>query len=132
MLQTISDHPSVAGSIIGILIFLLGYFIRKVDRKIDIHSDMIVATKSDLILQLANMRNELKTDITTVFNEICSERQGGCSRLQQAKLDTMTATHTAICAKLSRLDEERKNDWNQQRRWNDKVETTIYKDRNVK
>jgi len=129
MLQTISDHPSVAGSIIGILIFLLGYFIRKVDRKIDIHSDMIVATKSDLILQLANMRSELKTDITTVFNEICSERQGSCSRLQQAKLDTMTATHTAICAKLSRLDEERKNDWNQQRRWNDKVETTIYKDR---
>jgi hypothetical protein len=129
MLQTISDNPSVVGSIIGILIFILGYFIKKVDRKIDNHSDMIIATKSDLILQLANMRNELKSDITTVFNEICSERQGSCSKLQQDKLDTMTATNTAICAKLARLDEERRNDWNQQRRWNDKIETTIYKDK---
>ena len=129
MIATIQEHPAVVAGFIGTLIFLLGYFVRKVDKKIDIHSDILLSTKSDLTLQLSNMRNELKTDITTVFNEICSERQGSCSRLQQAKLDTMTATHTAICAKLSRLDEERKNDWNQQRKWNDKVETTIYKDR---
>ena len=128
MIATIQEHPAAVAGFIGTLIFLLGYFVRKVDKKIDIHSDILLSTKSDLTLQLSNMRNELKADITTVFNEICSERQGSCSKLQQAKLDTLTATHTAICAKLARLDDERRESWGVQRRWNDKIETTIYKD----
>jgi hypothetical protein len=129
MLTTISSHPGIAAGIISILLVLLGYFIRKVDRKIDAHSEMINAIKTDLTLQLATMRSDIKEDTTEAFSTICIERQGSCSKLQDAKLQVITATNTAICAKLSRLDDERREDWNIQRRWNDKVETTIYKDR---
>ena len=130
MITAVQEHPAVAASIIGVLMFILGYFIRKVDKKIETHSDMITAIKGDLTLQLVTMRGNIKEDIVEAFNDTCTERQGSCSRLQQAKLDTLTATHTAICAKLARLDTERREAWGEQRRWNDKIETTIYKDRN--
>jgi hypothetical protein len=128
MIATIQDHPDVVASFVGVLMLILGYFIRKVARKIDTHSEMITTIKGDLTLQLVTMRSNIKDDIVEAFNDICTERQGSCSRLQQAKLDTLTATHTAICAKLARLDEERRETWGVQRRWNDKIETTIYKD----
>ena len=128
MIATIQDHPAFAAGIISILLVLLGYFIKKVDKKIEAHSDMITATKGDLTVQLITMRANIKDDIVEAFNEICTERQGSCSKLQQAKLDLLTATHQAICAKLARLDEERRDAWSVQRRWNDKIETTIYKD----
>ena len=132
MLSTISEHPGFALSIIGIFGAILGYFIKKVLAKIDDHANMITELKLNLTTQLSNARLNLREDMTTIFNDTCTERQGSCARLQQAKLDTLQATHAAICAKLGRLDEERKNDWIQQRRWNDKLETTIYKDRNGK
>jgi len=128
MIATIQDHPDVVASFVGVLMLILGYFIRKVARKIDTHSEMITTIKGDLTLQFVTMRSNIKDDIVEAFNDICTERQGSCSRLQQAKLDTLTATHTAICAKLARLDEERRETWGVQRRWNDKIETTIYKD----
>ena len=128
MIATIQDHPDVVASFVGVLMLILGYFIRKVARKIDTHSEMITTIKGDLTLQLVTMRSNIKDDIVEAFNDICTERQGSCSRLQQAKLDTLTATHTAICAKFARLDEERRETWGVQRRWNDKIETTIYKD----
>ena len=129
MLQTISDHPAFALGVIAALIAIIGYFIKKVLSKIDTHAETINAIKLDLAVQLANARMNFKEDMTAVFNDTCSERQGSCSRLQQAKLDTLTATHAAICAKLGRLDIERRESWTDQRRWNDKIETTIYKDR---
>ena len=128
MIATIQDHPDVVASFVGVLMLILGYFIRKVARKIDTHSEMITTIKGDLTLQLVTMRSNIKDDIVEAFNAICTERQGSCSRLQQAKLDTLTATHTAICAKLARLDDERRESWGVQRRWNDKIETTIYRD----
>lgn len=127
MLQTISDHPGFALGIISIFGVALGYFIKKVLSRIDTHADMINALKLDLAIQLANARANLKEDMAAVFNDTCSERQGSCSRLQQAKLDTLQATHTAICAKLGRLDVERKEAWAEQRRWNDKLETVVYR-----
>jgi hypothetical protein len=129
MIQTIAEHPAATAGIIGALVTIVVYFLRKVAGKIDVHSDLIGSLSTELKLQLSDMRANLKGDITGAFNEICSERQGSCSKLQQAKLDTLTATHTAICAKLARLDQERREAWNEQRRWNDKIETTIYADR---
>jgi hypothetical protein len=125
MLGTISDHPSVAIALIVFLVAILGYFIKQVLSKIDEHALTISALKLELVTQLSSMRVNFKEDITVLFNDTCSERQGACSRLQQAKLDTMQATHQAICAKLSRLDSERKEAWGEQRRWNDKYEVEV-------
>jgi hypothetical protein len=125
LLTTISDHPAVAIVLIAFLVAVLGYFIRQVLSKIDEHALTITALKLDLVTQLSGMRINFKEDITVLFNDTCSERQGACSRLQQAKLDTMQATHQAICAKLSRLDSERKEAWSEQRRWNDKYEIEV-------
>lgn len=127
MLQTISDHPGFALGAIVALMGIIGYFIRKVLTRIDIHADTITAIKLELVTQLANIRMNLREDMAAVFNDTCAERQGSCARLQQAKLDTLTATHTAICAKLGRLDVERKEAWSEQRRWNDKLENAVYK-----
>jgi hypothetical protein len=129
MIQTISEHPAVTAGIIGTLVAVVVYFLRKVAGKIDDHSTLISGLSAELKVQLATMRSNIKEDVSRAFNEICAERQGSCSRLQQAKLDTLTATHVAICAKLARLDQERRDDWSEQRRWNDKIETTIYRDK---
>jgi hypothetical protein len=127
MLTVISDHPGFALGIITISGVILGYFIRKVLNKIDIHTDIISELKLDLTTQLSDARVNLRKDMSDIFNGTCTERQGSCSRLQQAKLDTFQATHAAICAKLGRLDVERKEAWAEQRRWNDKLETVVYR-----
>jgi hypothetical protein len=127
MLTVISDHPGFALGIITISGVILGYFIRKVLNKIDTHTEMISELKLDLTTQLSDARINLRKDMTVIFNDTCTERQGSCSRLQQAKLDTLQATHAAICAKLGRLDVERKEAWAEQRRWNDKLETVVYR-----
>jgi len=127
MLQTISEHPGFALGAIAALLGVIAYFIRKVLSKIDSHAETINAIKLDLGVQLANSRLLFREDMTSIFNDTCSERQGSCARLQQAKLDTLTATHTAICAKLGRLDVERKEAWSEQRRWNDKLEDMVYR-----
>lgn len=129
MLDTIKDHPAATAGVVILLISVVVYFLKKVDSKIDNHASLISTMQAELKVQLATMRADLKEDIVEAFNGICTERQGACARLQQAKLDTIQATHTAICAKLARLDQERREAWNEQRRWNDKVETTIYADR---
>jgi hypothetical protein len=127
MLTVISDHPGFALGIITISGVILGYFIKKVLTKIDTHTEMISELKLDLTTQLSDARINLRKDMTVIFNDTCTERQGSCSRLQQAKLDTLQATHAAICAKLGRLDVERKEAWAEQRRWNDKFETVVYR-----
>ena len=129
MIQDIAEHPALAAGLLAILLAVIGYFFKKVDSKIDENTKMTTALQVNIPLQLATMRSDLKDDIVEAFNSICVERQGSCSRLQQAKLDTIMATHTAICAKLGRLDEERKEAWSLQRRWNDKIESTIYSDK---
>ena len=129
MLNTISEHPAFAASTIGVLISVVVYFLKQVGGKIETHSTLISELNTALKIQLTEMRSDLKDDIQTAFNDTCTERQGSCSRLQQAKLDTLAATHTAICAKLARLDQERRESWSEQRRWNDKIETTIYADK---
>jgi hypothetical protein len=125
MLATISDHPGIVLAFIGFLILSIGYFTRKVLSKIDSNASLLSDIKFDFALQLANSRIEFREDMVKIFNNSCAERQ--CSKLQQAKLDTLTATHTAICAKLNRLDVERKEAWAEQRRWNDKLETIVYR-----
>jgi hypothetical protein len=127
MLTVISDHPGFALGIITISGVILGYFIKKVLTKIDTHTEMISELKLDLTTQLSDARINLRKDMTVIFNDTCTERQGSCSRLQQSKLDTLQATHAAICAKLGRLDVERKEAWAEQRRWNDKFETVVYR-----
>jgi outer membrane murein-binding lipoprotein Lpp len=129
MFATITDHPEFVVGATCLLLGVVGYFLKKVDNKIDLTATIVSTLKAEIPLQLATMRSDLKEDIVDAFNSICVERQGSCSRLQQAKLDTIMATNTAICAKLGRLDEERKEAWSLQRRWNDKIETTIYSDK---
>lgn len=130
MIQTIQDHPAFAAGFISLLLAVVIYFARKLDRKIDEHSSLISEVKTELKIQLATHRDDIKEDVTEAFNTICCERQGSCVKLQEAKLATIQATNTAICAKLARLDEERRDAWSHQRRWNDKIETTVYSDRN--
>jgi hypothetical protein len=132
MLQTISDHPGFTLGIIAALMTIITYFIRKVLSKIDTHTETINAIKLELVTQLSDIRVKFREDMTVIFNNTCEERQGSCARLQQAKLDTLTSTHVAICAKLGRLDTERREAWSEQRRWNDKIETNIYKDKGSK
>jgi len=132
MFTTITDHPEIIVGVSCILLGVVGYFLKKVDNKIDSTATIVSTLKTEIPLQLATMRNDLKEDIVEAFNNICVERQGSCSRLQQAKLDTITATNSAICAKLGRLDAERKEAWSLQRRWNDKIESTIYSDKGGK
>lgn len=127
MIQTVAEHPGFTLAVISLCGVVLGYFLRKVLSSIDSHAEMINALKMDLAVQLANSRADLKEDIASVFNDTCSERQGSCSRLQQAKLDTLQATHQAICAKIGRIDLERKEAWAEQRRWNDKLEEKVYR-----
>ena len=129
MIQDIAEHPALAAGLLAILLAVIGYFFKKVDNKIDENTKMTTALQVNIPLQLATMRSDLKDDIVEAFNNTCVERQGSCARLQQAKLDTITATNSAICAKLGRLDAERKEAWSLQRRWNDKIETTIYSDK---
>ena len=126
MIQTIQANPGVTATILGLLLGVVIYFARKLDKKIDDHSTLIVEVKTELAVQLATQRSDLKEDIIEIFNDTCVERQGACARLQQAKLETIQATHQAICAKLARIDEERREAWGHQRRWNDKIETTVY------
>jgi hypothetical protein len=127
MLSVISKYPEFALGAIVTLAGILSYFIKKVLTSIDNHASMITELKLNLTTQLADVRVDFRNDIISVFNDTCEERQGSCARLQQAKLDTLQATHTAICAKLGRLDVERKEAWSEQRRWNDKLEDKVYK-----
>jgi hypothetical protein len=127
LIKVISENPEVVLILLPALVAILAYFIRRVLNSIDSHTSMINSIRLDLVTQLSNAMSKLREDMTAVFNDTCSERQGSCSRLQQAKLDILQATHTAICAKLGRLDVERKEVWAEQRRWNDKVETIVYK-----
>jgi cell division protein FtsB len=130
MIDTIKDHPGLAAGIMGLLVAIVVYFAKKLDTKIDGHSNLIAEVKTELKVQLATNREDIKEDIIEVFNNVCGERQGACAKLQQAKLETLQATNAAICAKIARLDEDRREAWMQQRRWNDKIETTIYADKN--
>ena len=129
MLDHLLDHTGFIAGGVAILLAIVGYFLKKVDTKIDENTKTTTAIQVSLPLQLSNMRSDIKDDIVEAFNNTCVERQGSCARLQQAKLDTITATNSAICAKLGRLDAERKEAWSLQRRWNDKIETTIYSDK---
>ena len=129
MIQTIAEHPAIAVGFSAVLIATVGYFLRKVDVKVDLTSAAVASIKVDISNQLFSMREDIKKDIIEAFNSTCVERQGSCARLQQAKLDSIMSANVAICAKLSRLDDERREVWSIQRRWNDKVETCIYKDK---
>lgn len=125
MLSLISDHPGIALGFIGILTSILVYFIKKVDSKVD----TISSIKSDIVIQLQNIRVEIRNDLTQAFNSICAERQGSCAKLQDQKLQSIIGANQAICNKIAKLDLERKEDWQEQHKWNQKIENIVYKEK---
>lgn len=140
MLQTISSNPGVTAGLMGVLIAVIGYFLKKILTKIDDHHTIISALQSNLTIQLADARIKFREDVITIFNSTCSERQGSCSALQDAKLNSIQVAQQAMCSKLakldetrkdqwSRLEEARKDQWGQQRRWNERIEGVVYSER---
>lgn len=140
MLQTISSNPGVAAGFMALLIAVIGYFLKKILTKIDDHSSIINTLQNNLTLQLADARIKFREDVITIFNSTCSERQGSCSQLQDSKLHAIQVAQQAMCSKLAKLDETRKEQWNkledarkdqwgQQRRWNERIEGVVYSER---
>lgn len=122
----------VAGS--GVLVLIVGYFLRKVDVKVDRTSAAVSALGADIQVfkvevknQISEVREDIKEDMVTVFNTTCHERQGACSILQETKMKAAEARASHICAKIARLEAERKDDWRLQRGWNERVEDKLNK-----
>lgn len=123
--------PAVLG-IGSILVGLVVYFLKKTDRKIDETSEKLDELNKDIIkfraevtTHISTVREDIKEDMIEVFNAACHERQSACSKLQDAKLTAIESREHTICAKIARLEAERKDDWGEQRKWNQRWEDKI-------
>lgn len=115
----------LAGS--GVLLLIIGYFLRKVDVKVDNTSSSVNGLATEIKLFKAEIRSDIKEDMINVFNATCHERQVACATLQETKIKTGEARDSHICAKIAKLEAERKDDWRVQRSWNDKIEDKLNK-----
>ncbi len=116
----------------GTLLGLIAYFLRKTDKKVDANAEKlelfradIVEFKGDIKTQISTMRDDLKEDMIEIFNDTCHERQGSCSRLQDTKMAALEAREHTICAKIAKLESDRREDWGEQRRWNQRWEDKL-------
>ena len=96
--------------IIGTMGTILGYFLKKTDKKID---------------DLADKMERFEDRIIEKFCQICEERQGSCSALRDERLNAVKLTQGAFCSKLERLEEQRREDWREQKQWNARIEDRI-------
>lgn len=102
------DWTSVG--VIGAMSTVLGYFLKKTDRKID---------------DLAEKVERFEGRIIEKFCQICEERQGACSALREERLNAVKMTQTSFCSKLERLEEQRREDWREQKTWNTRIEDRL-------
>lgn len=111
---------------------VIAYFMRKVDAKVDANAENLAGLrddfnelKADIKDQIASTREDIKEDMIEVFNGVCHERQNSCSRLQDVKIKALEAKDDLICSKLSQIKSEIKEDWIEQKHWNNKFEDKI-------
>lgn len=116
--------PEVA-AVGAVLLGICIYFLKKTDKKVEQNAEKLDEFRVEIKTQISTMRDDLKEDMIEIFNATCHERQGSCSKLQDTKLAALEAREHTICAKIARLESERKEDWGEQRRWNQRWEDKL-------
>lgn len=124
------DIPTTAigGALLGLCI----YFFKKADKKVDENAAQILELRSDFAelktdtkVQIASLRDDLKEDMIEIFNGACHERQVACKELQEIKVKGIESREVNICNKIRRLEEQRSEDWSEQKRWNTRIEDRL-------
>lgn len=103
------DWPSLGAT--ATMCTILGYFLKKTDKKID---------------DMAEKLDQLEDKVVEKMSNICEERQEACSALQEEKVCGVRRTQSDFCSKLSRLEEQRKEDWRDQKQWNTRIEERLF------
>lgn len=115
------------------LVGMVGFFLKKTYDKFDATALAVkqlgesVDTRIDqLEKSLAVETKTTKNEITQIFQDICHERQGACSRLQEANLKAVEMTAKTACGKVERVMEDRDRRWDKQEQFNDNVKRVLY------
>ena len=116
----------------AILATVTAYFLRKVHSRVEDNAEKIGELKTDfktlrveLRGDVIQMRDDIKEDIIEIFNDVCHERQAGCAARQDLKMIGVETRERAICIKLDKLEEARREAWREQKQWNEKVENRL-------
>lgn len=95
---------------IALLCTVLGYFLKKRDNSIDALHAKIDTFEERMAKHLGQM---------------CSERQEACALLQCEKITSVRQTQISFCSKLEKLEEQRREDWREQKAWNSRMEDRL-------
>jgi hypothetical protein len=103
------------------MVGIVGYFLKKIHTRVETTSDEI----TKIHIKVASLSEEFRKSIIGTFNEICTERQGSCYKVHEARFKALEASDLLNCSKITHLEMERKDAWKDQRRWNEKIDTAI-------
>jgi hypothetical protein len=105
-----------------VILLILGYFLRKIDAKVDSSAKDINMIR----LQMAGLSAEFQKNITDTFNEVCKERQNSCVVSQNFRFKSLEESDKHNCQKIDHLEKQRKEAWEEQKKWNDRVERKLF------
>lgn len=106
----------IAGTGFASVVAVVGYFLKKQNDKID-SVDVKLAT---ITRDLKEEMKVTKKDMVDLFQDVCHERQGACSKLVDTKLENIKTVGTAICSKIEGIKADRFERWRKQELINDK------------
>lgn len=108
------------------LVSVIGYFLKRLLNKIEEKVDTFTNDINQVRVQIAGLSGEFSKSAIEVFDKICKERQVSCGRFHETRFRTLEDGDKHNCQKIEHLEDERKEAWTQQRRWNERIEKRIF------
>lgn len=108
------------------LVSVIGYFLKRLLNKIEEKVDTFTQDINQVRVQIAGLSGEFSKSAIEIFNTICKERQSSCVKLHENRFRTLEDGDKHTCHKIEHLENERKESWTLQRRWNEKIEKRIF------
>ena len=130
--MTIPIDIIVGGSGISLLAAVT-YFLKKTHDKIEGTAIAVTTLGRNVEEQIDKLESKMETEtkntqkeIIQVFQDICHERQGACTRLRDALLLSVENRAKAACIKIEKVAEDRERRWEKQEIINDKIKRVLY------
>lgn len=102
---------------------IIGYFLKKQNDKLEDMGNTMNLLQSTLTAQI----NESKGDMVKLFQDVCHERQGACSRLIEQRVENLRTLGDGICRKIDAIKSDRVEKWRKQDAMNDRMQTHVAK-----
>jgi len=115
------------------LLGVVTFFLKKTHDKIESTAAAVnsmnksVARQIDALeLKLESETKNSRKEIIEVFQDVCHERQGACTRLRDALLLSVENKAKAACSKIEKVVLDRDKKWEKQELINDQIKRVLY------